>query len=310
MNPTEPSAHVARWIETYGAPHELVEVKLHEIDAPASRHNQARLNAVTAEVANAYADAMKAGAIFPPLVGYIGGKGIVLIDGNNRLAAATKCGADAIHVYVVDTDDTTIMNMIASANPVLNGFGATDDDKVRHGVAMVARGVPIKDAARQLSMAKSTLTRHVKVDEVRAHARPLGLERLVDRISLGYAEHLHAVADGLDSTTMRLALSAADASPNLEEYGRLVRSLKGMDSDTAADAIVEFADRHRKAINATKPSRNQSPWGMFKLNASAVMKLTPDAVVGSLPPDRRAEIHRIADDLRGMASAIEVALRP
>jgi hypothetical protein len=310
--PTEPSAHVARWIETYGVWHEITELSLDKIDERSSLRNQARLKPLDPDVVSTYAAAMEAGAVFPPLVGWDGSSGVVLCDGNHRYAAAKAVGAPGVLVYIVQTDDDSIKQMmVAAANPILNGYGADDADKIRHGVALVGQGLSIKAAARQLSLTFNTLRRHVIHDNVCAAARRFGLERIAIKTPLMYTEILGSVVDEYDSTTLRLLLASASLGVRKDDYRALVRSLQDLDDDTRAEAVMDFNDRHRKAIN--KPTGRDSlasaSWKPFKMHTVALLNMRPADVVASIPGDKRDDLQRLADDLRGFASSIERGLR-
>ena len=311
MNPTEPSAHVARWIETYDVEHNLMELSLDKIDERASLHNQARRQPLDQDVVAVYAEAMKAGAVFPPLVGWEGSNGVVLCDGNHRFAAAKHAGASDIYVYVLQTDDDRIkLAMVASANPILNGYGADEEDKYRHGIMLVGQGLSVPVAARQLALPKHGLRRRVLHEKVCIVAGRFGLERIAAKTNLMYTEILSSVVEELDATTLRLLFATAGMSVKRDEYKVLVRSLDGLNDEEKANAVAGFNERHRKAIN--KPSSQTGthlPWRHFSMHTAALIKLQPEAVVASVPGDRRDDIHQMADDLRGLASRIERALR-
>ena len=317
FNPTQPSAHVGRWVETYGVTHELIEINVGTIDVKNSLHNQARLDPVDVEVVRIYRDAMKAGAIFPPLVGYfvrpdqhVVDGNIVLIDGNQRLQAALQANATAVWVHLVVADDSTILDMVGSANAILNGKEADANDRLRHGIRMVADGSTIASAARQMSISSSNLSAHIKADAIRTRADGLGLRHIAGGMKVGHMASLMPVIDDLDRELFGSLASAANVASTVLEFGGLVKRIKPLDARDRVTAIAEFVEQHGKPINARKNggSGTKDPYRLFVMHARAIVLTGPQSVVSSTPAHRRAEVKQLADDLRYMASQIERSL--
>lgn len=306
FNPTEASAHVARWIESYGVSHHLQEVALTDIDGDASLKNQARRSPLDNNTVSAYTEAMKAGAIFPPLVGYRTNKGIVLVDGNHRHRAATRAGAASMLVYIVEADDDLVLDMVGGANAVLNGKEANFDDRVEHGKRIFAAGASSSNAARQVGLSQSTLMRHIRAARAIREAESMGLGRLVTKMSLGHAEKLHSAIGQFDSTTARVVIAAADLAPNIEDYGKFVRSLSDLDAEQQLEVASSYCDKHRRpAINAKKRNRREvAPLTAFKMHATALLKLSWQEVVDAAPPQARDELQAMAIDIQHLGSKV------
>jgi len=310
FNPTEPSAHVGRWIESYGAEHELVEVDIEVIDVASSLNNQARQDPMDADVARIYRDAMKAGAIFPPLVGYFYRESIILIDGNHRASAAIMAGATSVWVHIVISDELTILDMVASANAILNGKEAAGCDRLRHGMRMVAAGSTLASAARQVSVSSSNLAEHIKADTVRNRGDSLGLRHIVSGMKVGHLARIMPVVDDLDRELLMGLSSAAGASSTVHEFGELVKRIKPMDAGDRVTAVATFSDQHARTINA-RPSASggtKDPARLFVMHAKAIVLTGAEPVASGTPTHRRDEVKKLADDLRYVASQIERSL--
>jgi len=311
FNPTEPSTHTARWIETYGVIPNLQELEIHEINVKLSLKNQARLDPMDPDMARVYRDAMTAGAIFPALVGYSTPKGTVLVDGNHRLAAAIAAKATHLWVYelAIETDTHMTLNMILSANATLNGKEATFSDRVKHGVRMVAQGMTIKDAARQVSIAATALSANIKADTVKQRARSLGVGHVIEKMHVTHVGDMFPIRDSLDREQFeQLALAATTA--NIGEFKALVRMIEPMTATDRVTAIAEHIQQHRDAINIKKGSTRRAidPSHHFVMHAKGVIALDVEAIIAATPPHRLDSVKHLADDLRYVASQIQQAL--
>jgi hypothetical protein len=128
-------------------------LSLSEIDGNKSMRNQARLLLpLDDELVKRYAAAMKAGSQFPPIVAYRSGKGrYVLIDGNQRHAAAMKAGLETLDAYIVNITDPLIIDRLTwTFNNLVNGQRLSSAECVEHAVTYVRKyNVDAKQAAAQ-----------------------------------------------------------------------------------------------------------------------------------------------------------------
>lgn len=303
------SSDVERWIDSFAVEYELFDaVPLDVIDKQASLRNQARRNPVDNDVALVYGQAMKAGAIFPPAVGYFSGPSIILVDGNHRLAGAENAGAEFISVYVLDLEPASpiINDMVASANATLNGYGATDEERIRHAISRVDAGASIKAAARLCAVKESTLKKNWDAERLVRHSERFGLGRQARQLPQHYAIALFSQVDKLSSDDLRSILAAATVAKNRTEYRDLVRDAVAVDGDARAEVIAKFCNQ-RTAINSTQKTRKPQetkPANAFKMHAAAIAKETPEAILATCPPDQLQSVKNLAEQLRFIASRI------
>lgn len=152
----------------------LEKVKLTDIDAKKGLQNQARLlKALDQDLVDAYHVEYKAGngPQFPPLVVWrasVRGR-YTPLDGNQRLAAATKAGIEEHDVYVVDSNDQMVLDRIAwSFNNHVNGARLTYIESMQHAVQFVLKyGVKAEDAAREWGVKAGVVQRKVRVEKVK-----------------------------------------------------------------------------------------------------------------------------------------------
>jgi hypothetical protein len=303
------SSDVERWIESFGVEYELFDgVPLDVIDKQASLRNQARRNPLNRDVAMVYAQAMKAGAIFPPVVGYFNGASIILVDGNHRFAGAESAGAEVIAVYVLDLNSgaPSINDMVASANATLNGLGATDEERIRHAISRVDGGMSVTNAARMCGVKDSTLKNNLDAERVVRHSERFGLGRQARQIPQHYAIALAKQIDRFSSDELRAVLAAADVAKNRSEYRTLVRDAAAASDEDRLAVIASFCDE-RTAINSPKKTRKPQetkPANVFKMHAAAIVKETPAAILATCPPDQVDGLKKLAEELRFIASRI------
>src|SRR4051812_35530379 len=92
---------VLSWLQSHGVVHSAVfDIGMNLIDTKKSRNNQARQEALVPASVERFTAAVKAGAVFPPIVLYASGQGkdakLIIIDGNNRHEAHAKAKAPSI----------------------------------------------------------------------------------------------------------------------------------------------------------------------------------------------------------------------
>lgn len=303
------STDVERWIESFAVGYELFDaVPLDVIDKQASLRNQARRNPLDRDVALVYGQAMKAGAIFPPVVGYFSGPTIILVDGNHRLSGAENAGAEFISVYVLDLEPgaSTVNDMVASANATLNGYGATDEERIRHAISRVDAGMSVKASARLCGVKDSTLKNNWDAERLVRHSERFGLGRQARQLPQHYAIALFSQVDKLSSDDLRSILAAAPVAKNRTEYRDLVRDAVGVDGDARTQVIAKFCDE-RTAINSTQKTRKPQetkPANVFKMHAAAIAKETPESILATCPPDQLESVKNLAEQLRFITSRI------
>lgn len=192
-------------------------VAIETIDRNASLANQARLGAKeNPDVIQRYALAMIDGDVFPAMIGFSAAKGIVLCDGNQRLAAYAMAEKSHVDMYLLKTVDAAVTDRITRvANLHLTGWGIAKADileQAKHDVR--ARHLTQREAARYWHLKESELSRALRDDEARtrlgaAGVRPanfgLGIRNSLNAIksNVVFAELAHLTeAAGLDSTEL------------------------------------------------------------------------------------------------------------
>lgn len=304
----QPSNEVERWIESFGVTWEYVpDLPVEQIDKKSSLSNQARRDPRDNETVRVYAEAMKAGAVFPPLVGYRKPNGdVVWLDGNHRSEAAVLRHLPTVACYLVNTSDQMLLtDMLASANATLNGKEAAKQDRLYHAMRLVDAGYPKRHAGRMAGVAEATLHNFVNHQQVIRHADKLGVGRVAKQLPSKYAGPLSNSIDKLPPTEWKALLSAASHATNAQDFRDLVRTVVAANG-AGLDVVEQFV-HERTAINSPKsagPKRTQSPVHSFLMHAAAIAKQSPEEVIASCAPEDLDRLRRVAEDIRYIATKV------
>lgn len=175
LGKTDPHNAVSteKWIQKYGVPYtELLKIPLRQINWRESRNNQARPDSIIKSNVERYAQAMKEGDVFPPVVGHLEGDKVVLIDGNNRDAAARMAqGADGfLYGFLVGpkVSSATIFTMMVDAN-AHHGETPSEEWRLEQAIHLQDFGLTAEQAARAAKVRPGVFSRYKR--ELSAYAR-------------------------------------------------------------------------------------------------------------------------------------------
>lgn len=142
---------------------------------------QARLRLAGSSTVNEYAEKMRAGEVFPPLVlSEHEGGGYTLLDGNTRKAAYEKRGQTHADAYVItDVTDENQQVYISGLFNTINGVPFAKDEFVRMVKAGKAMDPPMSDArlAKDLGLPPARVSRIVAIERFNKRADALGLTK-------------------------------------------------------------------------------------------------------------------------------------
>lgn len=172
---------IEHWLTTEGIKWEyLPAVAISDIDVEASKRNQARVNApILEDRVEQYTLAYIDGAEFPPLVAYRADSGrLVLLDGNQRLAAASDAERQMVDCYLVSQLDDMARTALCWTINYLNGDPGTQLDRLLQAKQFHLRypGLPNKEVARRFRIKEAQLDRELRGDEVNARLHQFGLD--------------------------------------------------------------------------------------------------------------------------------------
>lgn len=223
---------VERWLQRYGisyAPPAPIPMDL--IDEKRSRGNQARQEAIVADSVERFSQAMKAGAVFPPIVVHQWGSKLVIVDGNNRQAAAKKTGWTHITGIVIseDTSSELIALLTAEANAT-HGVAPDRFWRINQALHLATIGYTDARAAAATGVSASQISMHRSANQAQDRAEELKLSGFAELPVTTRAE-LNRVSD--DAVFYQATRLAIDHGLSLEDIKRHLKPLKALSSEAA-----------------------------------------------------------------------------
>lgn len=311
---TAASVEVEAWLQRHGvqyAPPTHIPMGL--IDEKRSRGNQARKDAIVADSVERYATAMRSGAKFPPIVCYPLGGRLVIIDGNNRQAAARKANHDTIFGIVIaeDTPSELIQLLTVEANA---HHGLTPDMswRLQQAFHLCSIGFTDQAAAEAASISIAQLRNARAARDADQRARALKVHGFAD-ISQAAKQALSALKD--DAVFYQAAKLAVDTSMTSEEIREMTRAVKTQGSEGARIEYIGQLARTRGIERATKRAlsktlaRVSSPKHSLVTAVGKILAIDPAALVRQVvtTTDRDLLDQRLRD-LQKKLIAIQVAM--
>lgn len=186
---------IEHWLTSEGVKWEYMPaVALVDIDLEASKRNQARVNApILEDLVERYTLAYIDGAEFPPLIAYKNDAGrVVLLDGNQRAAAAIDSERQVIDLYLCSELDEMRRTALCWTANSLNGDPGSQLDRLLQAKAFHLRypGLPREEVARRFRIKPEKFTRDLRGDEVDARLHQFGLDP--ESFSATNKDRLHA----------------------------------------------------------------------------------------------------------------------
>lgn len=307
------TATVERWLQKFGVKYShLLDLPLVQIDEKRSRQNQAREVAVIDDSVNRYAAALRNGDKFPPVVGYLAGGKVVLIDGNNRDAAHRKVSAGTIKAYVIDpeTPSETIHLMTTDAN---SHHGVTPSLQWRLNQAnfLVGIGHSVDVACTASAVSKTQLQDFRRAINAEQRARSL---KIHDFIPMSNSAKVKLGALASDPVFIQASRVAIDTSMKVEEIAHFVRDIKACtaeaDQITLIGGVAEKRKMEQKAIEALgKPVQIKSPKQGLITGLGKIMHAAPGDIARSVITDNeRAELIKRCNEAGERLMEIMIAL--
>lgn len=231
------TVEVEAWLQEHNIEYApAMAIPMSYIDERRSRANQARKDPLVADSVERYTTAWKAGAKFPPIVGYIVTGKFVIIDGNNRQAAARKAGKDDILGIVIsaDTPSELIQLLTIEANA---HHGVTPDLGWRLQQAFYLCGVGFSDtdAAAAASVSIQQLRNARALKEADQRARALKVNDFAD-LPATSRQALNALKE--DPVFYQAAVVAVGTKMITEEIRDMMRQVKLERSEGARIALI------------------------------------------------------------------------
>lgn len=223
-------------------------LELDEIDAAKSLRNQARLDMpLDEELVESYRSSYKAGDDFPPLVVWRTSSRAkyLLIDGNQRYAAATKAGRKTLDVYAVECTDEMVINRITwSFNNIVNGKRLSEEEALKHAVTWVRKyGRDAKEAAKEWGVPYWKVNRKAKTEEIHAVLNAHNIQH-VDRITDDIASKIAPLmAAGEDVLALGATVITYNGLSNTEVAAMMSEAQRARTSQGKMEVLANYNQR-------------------------------------------------------------------
>lgn len=212
-----------------------------EFDATRSLQNQARIATPLDEKrVEMYAEAMRRGDEFPPVIAHGKPGKYVIADGNHRLQGSIRA-KKPIAMYHIIGDARTIVLITFEAN-TRHGLPTSEEERVQHALYLIDNGANIPDAAAALNLSrkvveKASQQRNADLRFSQSGLPPMLVEKLTEPVKRrlkdistdkGFVAAVHLVADA--------ALVSGEVFTLVTEVNEL------RDSDKQAEYVKSLRD--------------------------------------------------------------------
>lgn len=282
VTPPACSEQVESWLTSRGVTFKPCRrIALDRIKRDESRRNQARAEALDAEVVERYTAAVRAGEQFPPIVVYKSGAGFVIIDGNHRDEAHLKARSENIVAYEVaeDTPSELIELLTVEAN-TRHGQPTDTAWRVRQAMHLLATGRDEATVLAATGVTRHQITTARRLDKVDERARRLGVYAWDDVPATTRALMASVSSDPVLASMAEVVI---DTNMGIEDVRAFLKQVRESNSEADALRIVgEVGDQRKQrqvGAKSAKSRRLASPRQRVLAALGAVTALSP----GDLP---------------------------
>lgn len=277
-----PDPRVEATLSDLGATWEYYrDVNINLIDVNESKNNQARIGSpILLHLVDDYATSMENGAVFPALVGFARGDGsFYLADGNNRLPAAKRAGIAAIDLYVVQSNDAYVRNLVILKLNRLNGARPPREHTIQQILTLVKTyGKEVHEVARDLDVSVSSVNTEIRRDTTRK--RLYNTQIRPEALSMASLDALHRVTTDAGLRAAAELLVAAKLPES--DVRRLAQEVGEQHSEAGQQAVVDqWKNRDdiklrlkpgRPAPRQTRSDRNRTELFRMLTRATTLVK--------------------------------------
>lgn len=275
---------VERWLqgrEVHYAPPTAIPLDL--IDERRSRKNQARQEAIVTESVERFSAAMRGGDVFPPIVVFAEGGKLIIIDGNNRQAAAKKAGRDTIDGIIIaaDTPGELIQLLTVEANA---RHGVTPDPawRLHQAVYLTSIGHNADTAAAVCGVSPSAISNYKAIQQAERRADALRINGFT-ALPVSHRLGLARIKD--DPVFYQAAKLVISTGMTQSEVGALLRHFRALASEGARIDYIGSLAKEREVEAAVRKAtgkaaaRVSSPKTGLVTGIGMLLKVDPAALI-------------------------------
>jgi hypothetical protein len=168
-----------------GVPFEKTSIKFSDIDLKESQVNGARLeDSIIATLVDDYMQGFRNGDNFPRPIVHKTATGYVILSGNQRsesirrlIEAGEIAKTFQMEVYLVDTTDPLLLEIIARSGNVAHGGRSSKEERMSHAVYSVRKlGMRSADAAKIYNVSATNINMHIRAEDERRSLAESGID--------------------------------------------------------------------------------------------------------------------------------------
>ncbi len=307
------SVQIEAWLQRHNVQYAPpMMIPMTAIDEKRSRQNQARKEPIVQDSVDRYTLGYKEGDAFPPIVGYTLGGRFVIIDGNNRQAAAKKAGCTEIWAIMIaaDTPSELIQYLTIEAN-AHHGKSPEVEWRIRQAFQLMGFGYDLEKAAKAVQINPQTLRNARAAQEADQRARAMKIQNFSELPSTS-KQMLNVLKD--DPVFFQAASVAVRTKMTVEDIRLMIKEIKSQRSEGEKLTVIgRLADERneaevtRKALG--KKTSMTSPAHSLSSAAGKLVKIDPALLVRQILTTADRDIARKhCKDLEEKLLEIQVAL--
>lgn len=305
---------VERWLQRhkvdYAPP---TDIPMALIDTKRSRANQARRDAIVGDSVDRFAAAMKAGAVFPPIVTFPASAKVVIIDGNNRHEAARKAGLEVIRgIVVADSTPSELIQLLTVEANASHGVTPDLSWRLQQAFHLISIGFTDQQAAQAASVTTQAIMTQRKLQDADKRAKALRIAGFSDLPATSRA--LMSVLKD-EAVFFQACTTAVRTRMNSEEIRDMLRRIKKETSEQARIEVVGVINEERGLEAAARKasiggrSRVSSPKTALSSGIGLIMSCDPAALARQvLTIQDRDLIQKRLKDLEEKLLALLIAM--
>lgn len=309
-------AKIEEYLDSLHVRYEFIpRANIGDFDVDRSERNNARFEAIDPKRVEAYAEAMKQGAEFPPTISYGKREAMIQADGNHRLQARIKARKQTMATYLLakETPGETVTLIMHQMN-AKHGMPTTEDERLSAAMHLIDNGTPARDAAAALSIPQRLVVAASAKRTMDQRFLDCGIAPgIVDKLGEGVKRRLSNITT--DEGFVEAVDLAVKADLSSTEVNEVVKECNGFrSSSTQVKNIKEwkeyYSDRIQGSGGGTFTRAPRGPKARVGMALGAILALPEDitevvkAYQGAEKDDAAKRIRLAARRLNEIARAL------
>lgn len=282
-------------------------------DEEKSLHNQVRFVPVDDKRVDTYAEAMRHGDKFPPVIAHIVRGKLVIADGNHRLQASIKA-KKPLDVYDITGADPSLITQVGYEANTKHGWPTSEAERIQQALWLMDNGATIQTAAAALVVPQNALKKASQKKGTDQRFREAGIAPLViEKLPESVKWRLAMVST--DEGFVALTDLVAKASLGVDMVFQMVTEINEHRSSAKQVAYVEaqrevYSEEISASGGGVLVRKPMGPKARISMSMTTIMNLPEDTGViltayqGAEKDDAAKKMRATARRLNEIAKAL------